>query len=112
MDEATLCDRIALIQSGKILSIDTPENIIGKFPEPLFAIRSSNMSKLLTALRNNPIIKSCFGFGDHHHITLFQKNDADALLRQLRSQFPDIVMTEVTPTIEDCFIQLMQPVHE
>src|SRR6187399_733326 len=51
MDEATLCERIALIQSGKILSVDSPANIIHAYPEKLYAIRSENIYKLLTDLR-------------------------------------------------------------
>jgi ABC-2 type transport system ATP-binding protein len=51
MDEATLCERIALIQNGKIMSIDTPDNIIRQFLENLYAIKAKNMSKLLNDLR-------------------------------------------------------------
>jgi len=40
MDEANLCDRIAFLQGGKILSIDTPSNITDQFPWQLFAIKS------------------------------------------------------------------------
>src|SRR5258705_9090069 len=43
MDEAVLCDRVALIQSGRILSIETPDNIVKAYPEKLFAIRSEKI---------------------------------------------------------------------
>src|SRR6187431_1596442 len=52
MDEAYLCDRIALIQNGKILSIDTPEEIVKQYPKTLYAIKAARMSKLLQDLRN------------------------------------------------------------
>src|SRR5690606_25941223 len=32
MDEAVLCERIALIQNGRIMSVDTPQNIIDSYP--------------------------------------------------------------------------------
>ena len=39
MNEAKLCDRIALIQNGKILEIDTPQNIVDRFDNNLYAVR-------------------------------------------------------------------------
>jgi ABC-2 type transport system ATP-binding protein len=110
MDEATLCERIALIQKGKIMSIDTPENIVNQYPYPLFAIKASNMSTLLNELKHHSLIESCFAFGEFHHIT-FKKTDPEAetkLLQDLkRKQYTDAELKPITPTIEDCFIQLM-----
>ncbi|HLW49675.1 MAG TPA: ABC transporter ATP-binding protein [Sphingobacteriaceae bacterium] len=111
MDEATLCERIALIQNGRILSIDTPGNIIGQFPERLFAIRSDDMGKLLSDIRDLPFISSCHAFGTYHHIT-FRGGDI-SLQQQLtgllmEKQHTNIECRSVTPTIEDCFIRLME----
>src|SRR6187399_3684716 len=69
MDEATLCERIALIQSGKIMSIDPPEKIIKQFPQKLYAAKAKNMHQLLIDLRNIKNISSCNAFGEYHHIT-------------------------------------------
>lgn len=112
MDEATRCDRIALIQNGKILSIDTPETIIAKYPDPLYMIRATPMSQLLRDLRQNPQVKSCFSFGDDHHITFHPQVDPRAFVEELRTaQYPNAALSRITPTIEDCFIQLMDPAH-
>ncbi|MCL1942813.1 MAG: ABC transporter ATP-binding protein [Candidatus Azobacteroides sp.] len=99
MDEAMLCDKIALIQSGKILSIDTPENIIAGYPQKIYAVKGENNYRLLEYLRKNPDVQSCYIFGEYLHVTL--NNEFDF-------RFPDKV--EVNPTkasIEDCFIRLM-----
>lgn len=110
MDEATLCERIALIQDGKIMSINTPEAIINSYPEPLFALKSSKMSLLLEDLRKQTQIKSCFAFGEYHHLT-FRENTPDnqqVLLKDLEKiGHTSLEMKGITPTIEDCFIQLM-----
>lgn len=110
MDEATLCERIALIQGGKIMSIDTPEAIIKSYPEPLFAVKSDKMSGLLEDLRKQEQVKSCFAFGEYHHLT-FQENSPE-IQQSLREDLEKlghtaIELKEITPTIEDCFIQLM-----
>ena len=109
MDEATLCERIALIQNGSIMSIDTPDEIIKQFPEKLFAVRADNMSRLLNVLRSNNQIKSCFSFGDFHHITMNNgKLTMDNLEKQLiEGGFQNVIIKEITPSVEDCFMHLM-----
>lgn len=111
MDEATLCERIALIQGGKIMSIDTPDNIIKEYPDELFAIKSDAMSKLLTELRANELVKTCFAFGEYHHITFHNENEKNEklLLEQLgKVGHQALEVKNISATIEDCFIQLMQ----
>jgi ABC-2 type transport system ATP-binding protein len=110
MDEATLCERIALIQNGSIMSIDTPDTIIKQYPDTLFAVRADNMSRLLNVLRSNNQIKSCFSFGDFHHITFQNDNEhsQNELIQTLQeANFQDIEIKHITPSIEDCFINLM-----
>jgi ABC-type multidrug transport system ATPase subunit len=109
MDEATLCDRIALIQTGKILSIDTPENIVKQYPETLYAIKAANMNQLLQELRSNPLIKSCYAFGEYLHVSLQEQINDDQLLKGLSTTVhAGVELKQIEPTIEDCFINLMK----
>ena len=111
MDEASLCERIALIQSGKILSIDTPKKIIDQYPKELFAIKASQMSHLLNDLRLNNLIEGCNSFGEYHHITFKNgdlKNNINLLDDLKNKGYQAIEIKEIVPTIEDCFINLMQ----
>ena len=96
MDEAKLCDRIALIQHGEILSIETPEKIVQQFPKKLYRAESDNNYVLLKKLRGNPNIESVFMFGESLHITF--KNEPDWNIPNLK---------EISPTVEDCFIHLL-----
>ncbi len=110
MDEAKLCERIALIQNGKIMSVDTPANIIHAYPEKLFAIKSDDIYKLLKEFRSHPEVKSCFAFGEFIHITL--KDQSVAGLEVLNRIATDnkhtgIQIKEIEPGIEDSFILLM-----
>ena len=107
MDEAKLCDRIALIQNGKILEIDTPQNIVDRFDNNLYAVRSDNMFKLLTDLRSFPKTKSCFAFGDKHHLVLNDNNfDLNELKTYLQNQ-SNLEIKKIEPGIEDCFMRLI-----
>ena len=113
MDEATLCERIALIQSGKLLSINTPENITKLYPDNLYAVKSTKMSNLLHDLRDNESIESCNTFGEYHHITF--KNESESsqkdLLEYLKKNHSAVVLKAIAPSIEDCFIRLMNDNH-
>lgn len=127
MDEASLCDRIALIQKGKFLTIDTPVNIAGNYGKTLLAVSSENMSKLLIDLREIPEIESCFAFGDSHHITLqndiqnaemesnseksTKENPIEPVIENLKKNLEskghkDIQIQRIQPGIEDCFMEL------
>ncbi len=108
MDEAVQCDRIALIQNGSFLTIDTPHNIIGGYAVTLWAVQSNRMHKLLTDLRTIKGIKTAFAFGETHHITvdetLLTKDSLLTILSTLGHN--KIVIEKVAPSIEDCFMNL------
>jgi len=111
MDEATLCERIALIQSGKILSVNTPANIISAYPEKLYAIRSENIYKLLTDLRQYNEILNCYAFGEFVHLSFRSddENNRQRLLDYVNSkEHKKVELKQITPTIEDCFIRLLK----
>jgi ABC-type multidrug transport system ATPase subunit len=99
MDEAMLCDRIALMQKGRIMTIDTPQGIIDKYPQKVYAIKADNMSKMLAELRHNSAVKSAYSFGDSIHVTL--KDGCE-----VRGTGYEVGFDEITPTIEDCFMDL------
>lgn len=108
MDEAALCDRIALIQEGKILEIDSPEAIVKKFPKKIYDIYASNMYGLLTALKDFEHAHSVFPFGEFVHYTDkregFDSNELKIYLENKNLQDVSISLTE--PDIEDVFMEL------
>lgn len=108
MDEAIQCDRIALIQSGKFLTIDSPQGIIDSYTETLWAVRSNQMHKLLADLRVIEGVKSAFAFGEEHHATVDTSVLTIENLNQSLSQIghKEICIESVTPSIEDCFMNL------
>ncbi|GAB6124054.1 ABC transporter ATP-binding protein [Dysgonomonas termitidis] len=109
MDEATLCDRIALIQQGSFLQVDTPQNIIDRFSEPLWSVKSDQMYRLLKDLRQYDMVKSCFTFGETHHITVSGNLNIAELKTYLADmQHKSIEIHAIQATIEDCYMQLAQ----
>jgi ABC-type multidrug transport system ATPase subunit len=108
MDEAMLCDRIALMQKGKIMTIDTPQGIIDKFPQKVFAVKTDNMSRLLDDLRGIESIESCHTFGEFHHITIDNEQLTIDNLKNALIEIghTNVIINEIMPTIEDCFMNL------
>jgi len=107
MDEATLCDRIALIKDGAFMKIDSPAGIIASYSEILWAVKGNSMPQLLKNLREYTAIKSSFAFGDVHHITVDKDLTIDALEKYLSGKNnAGIAIYPIKPNIEDCYMQL------
>lgn len=108
MDEAALCDRVALIQKGSLLSVDTPDNIIKSFDNDLYGVRASNMYNLLTQLKNYSNCNKAHLFGQYIHATFHQQLNRGDLQSFLNSRgLENVEIIPITPGIEDCFMQLM-----
>ena len=109
MDEATRCNRVALIQNGKILSVDTPRNIRAGFSRRLFTVKSGEKYKLIQILRKNPEILTAYPFGDSIHVTLLNDASDSSLSKYLAKEgINDAVIQEAEAGIEDRFLELME----
>lgn len=108
MDEAALCDRVALIQDGNILEINTPKNVVKKYPKELYNIKASNMYQLLEKLAQYEFTHSAYPFGEYVHYTdTRQEFDDRELYNYLNVNCLDNIFIEKTePTIEDVFMDL------
>ncbi|SKB49328.1 ABC transporter ATP-binding protein [Dyadobacter psychrophilus] len=109
MDEAALCDRIALIQNGKILSIDTPDNVTRSYPANLYAIKANEMYRLLKSLETFPDRLNSYAFGEYAHATFrSEKLDTAHLEHFLTDKgLSGIEIKRIPATIEDSFIKLL-----
>ncbi|MBD0278632.1 MAG: ABC transporter ATP-binding protein [Flavisolibacter sp.] len=109
MDEASLCDRVALLQTGKILQINTPQRIVNAFPYPIYAVRSSRMLPLLNHLKNDSRVADAYPFGEYHHVIL-KKEEGEEEIKNLLQPFEGegVEWKKVQPDIEDCFMALMK----
>ncbi|MET6996362.1 ABC transporter ATP-binding protein [Chitinophaga defluvii] len=110
MDEAILCDRVALIQKGEIMGIDTPQHITAQFSKPMWALRAKNMYHLLQELRGFEHTHSCYAFGEYLHLTLQNDQADEQLLRDYLKgkQHEDLDIFPIAAGIEDCFIEMME----
>ena len=109
MDEAGRCDRVALMQKGKILSIDTPAGVVNSFGKPLLAVKAGRMLDLLHAIRQLDLAMDAYPFGEYHHVVARDEATLPQLERAIRSLPAEgLELQRVQPDIEDCFIALMK----
>jgi ABC-2 type transport system ATP-binding protein len=113
MDEANRCDRVALVQRGRILAIDTPRAITASFDRPLFAIRAPSRYATLHALREYPHTKTVYPFGESLHFADARDDVApEQIAREVSAYLGERGITDANvsttdPTIEDTFIARM-----
>jgi ABC-type multidrug transport system ATPase subunit len=110
MDEATQCDRLAMVQQGKVLTLDTPDNVIAGYDRSLYAIGSDQIHQLLEDLRQYALVDEAFPFGDRIHFSTRETigSTREVMEYFLRKGHKEVVVEKITPTLEDCFMNLME----
>lgn len=113
MDEAELCDQIALITNGKILQINRPQAIIDSFPRKIYKVRTSETYRLIQDLKAYDRTHSIYPFGEYlHFISNEEHFKGDELIHYLTSRdHHQIEVSETKATIEDSFMELSGPAN-
>ena len=109
MDEASLCDRVALIQNGRIMTISTPEAVIRNYPLSLLSVRAGDIYQLLGELKLHPGVHSVYAFGQSAHVAYKGNSIELPVLREYleKNNHKSVEISAIEPTIEDCFMELM-----
>ena len=113
MDEATRCDRVALMQRGRLLATDTPQRIAASFDRPLLAVHAADRYRALLALREWPRTHAVYPFGESlHYVDARADAAADAIAAEVAAfltarGFAGVRVAAAAPTVEDAFIARM-----
>src|SRR5260370_23178163 len=111
MDAETLCDRIAVIQHGNILSIDKPDKITKSFTHQLYAIKTAEIYELLKDVNAYENSINCYAFGEYLHLVFKneqERSEADLLQFLKTKNHSNVELKPIDATIEDCFIGLLK----
>lgn len=108
MDEAALCDRIAMISEGHIIGGGTPEQIRESYPDKLYAAKGSDIFGMLRVLRATEGVIECNSFGSLCHVSVAETGPDASTLESVLKQagFADSIVESIEPGIEDCFMRL------
>ncbi|MEO8711389.1 MAG: ABC transporter ATP-binding protein [Parafilimonas sp.] len=109
MDEAGLCDRIGLMQQGKLLSVGTPKEITSSFKQTILAVKAENMYALLKDLNGYDDVEDAYSFGEYHHAVMKGNYNKETLQNYLEQKSNEhLVIKNTEASIEDSFMQLMK----
>lgn len=109
MDEANLCNRVALMQKGKILDINSPKGLVENYTRRLYAIRSNEMHRLIQEIRSFEKTDSAYAFGQYLHVT-GKDDDVESIEFEsylLKRNHSSLEVLHISPTIEDVFMDRM-----
>lgn len=108
MDEAELCDRIALIEDGRILETGSPDELSGRFTGDLWSISADRLNRLLPVLKKHPLVDTCFSFGSSIHLTteVGAVTEKDLISWLDYHGQGEVSIQHISPTIEDRFLSL------
>jgi ABC-type multidrug transport system ATPase subunit len=111
MDEATLCDRIALMQDGRIMRMDTPKNIVRDFNGHLVTLQTPDIFQLLKVMEQYTAHCTFYPYGENLHVIFYEPLEKaipefEAFLQQNDITHGEI--KQIEPNIEDCFIEIVK----
>lgn len=109
MDEANLCNRVALMQKGKVLNIDTPQKLVENYTRKLYAIRANDMHQLIQDIRSFEKTDYAYAFGQYLHVT-GKEDDVEATEFEsflIKKNHTKLEVLDIQPTIEDVFMEMM-----
>ena len=108
MNEANQCDRVALIQKGKILQTDTPENIVASYSKKLYSLKSDKLYESYKLLEKFDKLSAVHLFGQELHLSTNNNQDTTKIVREFLDKHKiEVKISEINPIIEDCFMDLM-----
>ena len=109
MDEASRCDRVALIQEGKILSVDSPRGIVSSYENPLLAVKSADMYHLLFDVLDYPGTIRAYRSGEFIHAAVKKEEKPEEILKDflIDKGHKNLVLKTIIPNVEDSFMALM-----
>ena len=106
MEEAEYCHRLALMNRGKLIALDTPAALRGSAGERIFEVRVDDSARAVEVLKSHPAVIEAAMFGRAVHVTV---EDADTM----RTEIPDALARDgvrasapelVVPSLEDVFV--------
>lgn len=103
MDEAENCGRIALMRSGELIELDSPENLKAKtFKRQMYNFTPKTKEWILPDKKAFAIFEP---YGQHYHVLFNDNTDEEKLLKKLSKDFE---IEKISPSLEDVFIRVVE----
>lgn len=111
MDEVTRCDRVALMQEGRFITVDTPTEIVKNYKGDLYALKTTHLFQLLEIMPQFEFKCSYYPYGEYLHISFY--HDIETMVSHFisfleKNQISYEKFDRIAPLLEDCFIELIK----
>lgn len=108
LDEAERCDRVALLDQGRIIALDSPAALQRGIDCTLFEVHTTGARAARDALRAVPGVRRATLFGDAVHVLVEPDREVEAGLRDALSRAGAAgELRRIEPSLEDLFIELV-----
>jgi len=107
MDEAELCTKVAFIDRGRVVKIDSPQGLKEKYPFTVLELQAQ--IKQAALLRSLDGVKDSYFFGDRYHLVLEESAHIDDIRYALEQQ--EILVRSlqiIRPSMDDIFVSLAE----
>ncbi|HUQ94841.1 MAG TPA: ABC transporter ATP-binding protein [Bryobacteraceae bacterium] len=104
LDEAERCDRVGLMDKGRLILMDTPAALKDALPQPCYEVVSADLRAARKALRNHPGVADVELAGSKLHVFL-NPGAAEETLHQV---LPEAGIRRIPPSLEDVFIMTVR----
>ena len=112
LDEAERCDRVAMLNEGRVMALDRPQTLQRSLEGTMLALRADRPRDVRDVLRRLPGVRSAALFGDSVHALMAPGADVDAARRGIAAAGLSVLDVEsIEPSLEDVFIHLVGGSH-
>ena len=112
MDEAMLCDDVAVMHGGRVLASGTPRALIGAFGFSVYAVHDRDLVLRAPDMLAVQGVHSVQAFGDSIHVTALPGADVTALTQALSKALDrGVALARIDASLEDVFIELVEARH-
>jgi ABC-2 type transport system ATP-binding protein len=110
MEEAEYCHRLALMNRGRLIALDTPSKLRDRVVEPILRVETESAPRAVERLAGLPGVVDVAMFGRALHVTVV---DADAGARTVRDALAGTAsvvdsLQRIEPSLEDVFVSLVR----
>jgi ABC-2 type transport system ATP-binding protein len=112
MEEAEYCHRLALMNRGKLIALDTPGRLRAAHREPILEVHTKDSPRAVEVLQGAPGVLQAGMFGRAVHLTVDDVAAARRALPGLLTShgiaLEDAELPQIPPSLEDVFISLVR----
>jgi len=110
MEEAEYCDRLALMNRGRLIALDAPRALRSRVVEPILLVRTDDAPRAMESLTHVPSVLECAMFGRSLHVTVAEAGSGAAEVRRaLEAAGREVTdIHPIEPSLEDVFVSLVR----